>query len=166
MILISFDFCGWSGLIFVGFDFLSFIVWSSCLSLGVAWDYGIQTIIGLKLCILWHNYENLCSCLHKYLLTYLFSMYSYYAMTILLPWILHTYKLCQNLWKLNFQFFSQVYFIKISTLIKVFLSNEGVFKIPNTHIYINEDFLKSYTKPCDSTCTLICNIIFLTIHHF
>jgi hypothetical protein len=57
MILLGFDFCESSGLILIGFDFLFFIVSSSCLSLCLAWDYGVQTSIGLKLFILLHNYE-------------------------------------------------------------------------------------------------------------
>jgi FMN-dependent NADH-azoreductase len=31
----------------------------------------------------------LCSCLHKYLFVYLFSMYNYFVTTILLLWIVH-----------------------------------------------------------------------------
>jgi hypothetical protein len=41
----------------------------------------IQIDIGSKIFFLLYNYENLCSCLHKYLLAYLFSMYNYYVTT-------------------------------------------------------------------------------------
>jgi hypothetical protein len=104
--------------------------------IGVVWDYEIQTSTKLKLYILLHNYENLCSCLHKYLFIYLFSMYNYYATTILLPWILHTYKLYQNFWKLKFQFCSQVYFFKLCTFITSCSHQMKVFPKILTLIYI------------------------------
>jgi len=51
--------------------------------------------IGLKLWDFYlHIYENLCFYLHKFL--FIFLMYNYYAIIILLPWILHTHKLFQN----------------------------------------------------------------------
>ncbi len=127
--------------------------------------------VGLKLCILLHNYENLCFCLLKYVFIYLFSMYNYYVITIFLSWILHTYKLCQNLWKLNFQFSSQFYFMFKFTLITSRFYQMKVFsKVSNTHLYINPKkkkkfFYKFYIESCDSTCTLIYKIIYLTNHH-
>jgi hypothetical protein len=90
-----------------------------------------------------HSYENLCSCFHKYLFTYLFSMYNYYVTTILLSWILHTCKLCQNLWKLNFQFPSQIYFMKIFILTRNYSYQVKVFpNITNTHLYTNQKKIK------------------------
>ncbi len=52
--------------------------------------------------ILLYSYEYQCSCLHKYLFIYLFSMYNYYITIIFLPWILNIHKLCQNFSKLIF----------------------------------------------------------------
>jgi hypothetical protein len=67
-----------------------------------------------------------------------FFMYNYYAITILLPWILHIHKLCQTFEHQSFNIFSQVYFIKFSTFyIKLLFSSEGVFKISNTHLSTN-----------------------------
>jgi hypothetical protein len=83
--------------------------------------------------------------LHKYLLTYLFSMY--YETIIFLLWILYIHKLCQNLWKLNFHFLSQVYFIKLFTLKKSYFNKMKVFsKVLNTHLYIKQNETKYFFK--------------------
>jgi hypothetical protein len=71
-----------------------------------------------------HSYEDLCSCLHKYLFTYLFFPYNYYVITILptmdsthsqtmskplkinILIILHKF----NIW--NFQLFIKIVFLE------------------------------------------------------
>jgi hypothetical protein len=131
----------------------------------------IQTCIRPKL----YNYEYLYFCLHKYLLSYLFFIYDYYATTSFLLWILHIRKLCQNLWKLIFQLFSQVYFIKLCTFTTSYSYQVKVFpKVPNTHLYTKQKetkqkfpiILHKICTPCDLACTLIYTKIFLVSHHF
>jgi hypothetical protein len=81
--------------------------------------------------------------MHKYLLSYLFSMYNYYVITILLSWIIHIHKQCENLWKLIFQFPSQVYFIKLSIFTTSCLHQMNVFsKVPNTYLYTKQKEIK------------------------
>jgi hypothetical protein len=51
-------------------------------------------------CLL-HSYGNLCFCLHKYSFTFSIFYIQLLCHTILLPWISHTHKLCQNFSKLK-----------------------------------------------------------------
>jgi hypothetical protein len=106
----------------------------------------------------------LCSCLHKYLLTYPLFMYNCYATNIFLPWILHIHKLYQNRWKLNFQFLSKNHFIQLSIFKTSYSYQVKVFpKVPNqaTKRKLN----KKFHKILHITCKLICNMIFLVNHH-
>jgi hypothetical protein len=110
---------------------------------------------------------------HKYLLTYLFSMYKSYAITIL-PTMDFTYSQTMpkilkinlsiifhkcTLW--NFQLFTTSYSLQM----KVFP------KAPNAHLYIKQKKTKlkssyNFTPRMVSTCTLICEPIFLMTYHF
>jgi len=112
----------------------------------------------------------------KYLIIYPLSMYNYHATTIFLLWILHIQKLCQNFWKLNFQFPSQVYFIKLCILQQVVFIEWFFFsKVLNVHLYIltkrkpNDNFLKSLTHHMTHhvilTWIIICSMTFLVTHH-
>jgi hypothetical protein len=83
---------------------------------------------------------------------YSFILYNYYATTILLIWILHTYKLCQSFWRLIFQFFSQVYSIKLFTFTCYFYQMKMFSKASNNHLYTKQKetkfkkFSKFYTS--------------------
>jgi hypothetical protein len=73
---------------------------------------------------------------------------------------------------LKFKFsipFTTLFYQTFHSSNKLFSSNEGVSKGPKHPIIYRIKNLKSYTShgsPCNSTCTLICNMIFLMNHHY
>lgn len=98
-----------------------------------------------------HSYKYLCFFFPTNI--YSFILYNYYATTILLKWIIHTYKLCQSLWRLIFQFFSQVYSIIFFTFRTCYFHQMKMFsKASNNHLYTKQKetklrkFSKSYTS--------------------
>jgi hypothetical protein len=89
--------------------------------------------------------------------------------TIIIPWILHTHKLYQNLSKWKSQFLSQLYSMKLLHNTTTYFYQVKVFpKVTNTFLYINQtrNFLKSthHTTPHGSPCDFTCIIKWLTFH--
>jgi hypothetical protein len=118
-----------------------------------------------------HSYENLCSCLHKYLLTYLFLCII--IMTTIPPTMDSTHSQTMPKLKINISIpFTNLFYKTFNFSQQVVLLKWKCFQRSRTPIYI---FLKKLNKkipkvlhitcsPCDSTCTLIPVKIFLMTH--